>query len=139
VGEWHSFNNFREWAKQHAWMGKCLDKDIKTENCKVYSPDTCLFVTQEVNKLLNKQEKKRGSYPIGVSFHRRDQVFHAYIRKDGKRVHLGSFNTPEEASRKYLAHKGEYVMKLALRSLNPDEKTGLLRISQQILKGTFYE
>lgn len=50
--EWHNFQNFAAWyysnrpddgKKYH------VDKDIKCDGNKIYSPDTCLFVTQAEN------------------------------------------------------------------------------------------
>lgn len=37
----------------------------------------------------------------GVSFHRRDQVWEAWIRKNGKGRYLGRFSNPEDAARAY--------------------------------------
>jgi hypothetical protein len=65
--EWSSFMNYRdyiigvnrEWVscgmKDTVWAGRCLDKDIKSmsswddKSPKVYSPETCLFITPELN------------------------------------------------------------------------------------------
>lgn len=41
----------------------------------------------------------------GVVYHKRDKKYQAQIRVDGAQKHLGSFNTPEEASAAYLAAK----------------------------------
>ena len=58
---WHNFQNFcediqtlegyKEWKENkipHAWA---LDKDIKVEGNKIYSKDTCMFVTANDNVL----------------------------------------------------------------------------------------
>ncbi len=34
---------------------------------------------------------------MGVNFHKRDKKWRAQITKDGKNIHLGSFETKEEA------------------------------------------
>ncbi|AUR92613.1 winged helix-turn-helix DNA-binding domain protein [Vibrio phage 1.174.O._10N.261.55.A8] len=47
--EWHNFQNFAEWMATQDHDGKQLDKDIKVEGNKVYSPDTCTFVTPADN------------------------------------------------------------------------------------------
>ena len=33
-------------------LAKCLDKDILVQGNKVYSPNTCIFVTNDINVLL---------------------------------------------------------------------------------------
>jgi len=50
--EWHNFQNFAEWyLDNHPNDGikYQLDKDIKTKGNKIYSPETCTFVTQLMN------------------------------------------------------------------------------------------
>ena len=47
--EWHNFQNFAKWMSKQNCEGKQLDKDIKVEGNKVYSPETCMFVTPAEN------------------------------------------------------------------------------------------
>jgi len=49
--EWiDNYKNFLEWALSSGWKdGLRLDKDIKVKGNKVYSPDTCLWVTPKEN------------------------------------------------------------------------------------------
>lgn len=49
--DWHNFQNFAEWytnnkPKSGDWQ---IDKDIKSKGHKIYSPETCLFVTRKDN------------------------------------------------------------------------------------------
>lgn len=63
--EWlHKQENFEQWLNGKRWG---LDKDILVKRNKVYSPDTCCLVPQNVNVLFTKREADRGDYPIGVS------------------------------------------------------------------------
>ena len=48
--EWFVFSNFRCWMMAQDWEGRELDKDIKFDGNKVYSPETCLFVSQKENR-----------------------------------------------------------------------------------------
>ena len=43
--EWLDFQVFAKWFSVNYEDGKQLDKDIKIEGNKIYSPDTCLFVS----------------------------------------------------------------------------------------------
>lgn len=52
--EWHNFQSFGDWYDEnYPRDGKDydLDKDIKIDGNKIYSPDTCLFVTQADNTI----------------------------------------------------------------------------------------
>lgn len=52
--EWHNFQNFAKWYEENYPKdgGKyALDKDIKFEGNKTYSPENCIFVTQEENNI----------------------------------------------------------------------------------------
>jgi hypothetical protein len=42
---WHNFQNFAAWFAENYIQGYELDKDIKVEGNKIYSPHTCLFVS----------------------------------------------------------------------------------------------
>jgi hypothetical protein len=49
----------------------------------------------------------------GVSWHKRSQAWRAYIKKDRRAIHLGTFATPEAAHAAYVAaaqeHHGEFA------------------------------
>lgn len=50
--DWHNFQNFCAWFeanKPKSMVGISLDKDIKIAGNKIYSPETCLFVTTSEN------------------------------------------------------------------------------------------
>lgn len=93
--EWLTFSNFRGWMEQQDWEGKQLDKDILGGD--TYSPDTCVFITGELNKALLLSNGSRGAYPLGVHFHIAKDRYHATIKRDNKTVHLGYFATAKEA------------------------------------------
>lgn len=50
--EWLLFSNFKVWMETQDWKGNQLDKDLLIEHNKVYSPETCLFLSREVNSFL---------------------------------------------------------------------------------------
>lgn len=114
--EWECFQNFAEWVEKNCNLetmkGWHLDKDILIKGNKIYSPETCCLVPQEINNLFIKSDKARGEYPIGVSKEKRR--FKAEL-STGKntRIYLGTFNTPEEAFQTYKIAKELRIKEMA--------------------------
>lgn len=124
--EWHSFTAFRAWMEKQDWQGKQLDKDILAINNKVYSSKTCVFVTQEINALLTHTKLNNGKYPIGVSFLKDRNKFHASCPVNGKRKHLGRFDTENEASNAYKKAKREDILMHANMQSDDKIRQGLM-------------
>lgn len=105
--EWLTFSNFKSWMETQDWEGKHLDKDILVKGNKLYSPDTCIFVSQEINKFLTESTVARGNYPIGVSLEKKSLKFKAqcYNVQSGKKEYLGLFDSPVDAHRAWLCFK----------------------------------
>lgn len=114
--EWHDFQDFAEWFYNHKYsgVGYCLDKDLLFAGNKVYSPDACCFVPQELNKILCDSNAVRGEHPQGVHFRKSKGTYMAYININGKRKQLGTFNCPDKAYRVYVKEKENYVNAAAL-------------------------
>jgi hypothetical protein len=118
---WESSDAFRAWAiKQPGFNieGFELDKDILVKGNRVYSPETCVFVPLEINSLLSGcyKAKRRGAYPIGVSFNKGSGTFVAQMSNRqvaGLDKYLGSFPTSEEAFACYKVAKEAKLRKLA--------------------------
>lgn len=111
--EWHRFSNFKAWHDQQNYTeGMQLDKDIIYPGNKVYSPETCVYVSSELNTLLNKLLSPKGSYPVGV-YKKYDQIrkkkFQARINIKKKTVSLGYYHTAEEAHEVYVQAKIKYI------------------------------
>ena len=52
--EWHNFQDFAKWYNENHPSDELkydLDKDIKVDGNKIYSPETCMFVTPEENTI----------------------------------------------------------------------------------------
>ena len=115
IEEWKIFSNFRNWMIEQDYEGKHLDKDIIVEGNKVYSPETCVFVPQEVNKFLNNHGNNRGDCPIGVSFNKPNGKFVSQCNNpfNKKREYLGRFTCPNEAHLAWKARKHELACMLA--------------------------
>ena len=112
--EWLYFGNFFEWVnKEVGYKGKPvglhLDKDLMVKGNKVYSPDTCSFVPDAINLLLSSCAARRGDCPLGVSHNKKFGGYRAGLNCWGKQIHLGTFNTPEEAFAAYKVAKEDYI------------------------------
>ena len=107
--EWRSFMSFKRWMSEQDWQSKDLDKDILSSECKIYSPDTCIFIPHWINSFTNTQSKNRGGSPIGTHLHKDHNLYMAYCRhpKSKVREYLGWYKDPEVAYGKWLSRKLE--------------------------------
>jgi len=136
--EWRSFMVFRTWMIEQDWKGKQLDKDILIPGNKVYSPETCVFVTREVNVLLTDHAAKRGDWPIGVHWKKANNKFESYVNENGKRRHLGYFHSPHEAHLAWRKEKVRIVREAAEECDDPRIAAGLQRHSVVIESGAMF-
>lgn len=106
--EWYSFKNFYNWFIKQDYEGKFIDKDILTKEGepKVYSPETCVFVSREMNNFFIVDRKKSNDLPVGVHYTRNKKKYYASISINNKKVYLCK-NTDciEEAELAYLECK----------------------------------
>jgi len=125
--EWLTFSNFRSWMEKQDWEEKQLDKDIIVPNNKVYSPETCAFVSCRVNSLLLDNGKSRGNYKKGVYFLEKTNNFKASCSNgNGKIKHLGTFTTEQLAYEAYVTYKHALILKVASEQEDTRVKNGLL-------------
>lgn len=120
--EWKRFSNFREWMVAQDWEGRHLDKDLLFERNKVYSPETCVFVTGEVNNFTIDRANGRGEWLIGVCWNNRAGKFQSNCSNPftKRREHLGLFASELEAHKTWLKRKLELAALLA--SMQTDER-----------------
>ena len=113
--EWITLSNFKRWMEKQDWEGKQLDKDLLFEGNKVYSVETCVFVTSMVNSFTLDSGASRGEWPLGVSWHEGAGKFQSGCSNPftKKREHLGLFTCKEEAHQEWLKHKLEMAHLLA--------------------------
>lgn len=122
VEEWLNFQNFAYWFYNHSNYkdGLELDKDILCRNNKLYSPETCVFVSRAVNLLLTDNKTKRGDYKVGVSFDSSRRKYSAKCSNgEGKGKNLGRFGTEEAAHEAYCRYKYALIKKYALTQEEP--------------------
>ena len=110
---WYSFMSFRSWMIKQDWEDKQLDKDILIPGNKIYSPDTCVFVSCQINSLLTDRLAERGDYPMGVSWDKESQKFKAYININNRLKSLGRFNNAQEAHAVASKAKADHITNIA--------------------------
>lgn len=122
---WDNYQNFAEWATNYLKdmnpnVKYNIDKDILQwkvpNNEKIYSPETCCFIPEEINQaLVNIQDPKRptnSNKVLGV-FETANHKYAVRSRKDGKNATIGTYNTIEEASAVYKNYKETKIRDLA--------------------------
>lgn len=119
--EWLTFSNFKAWMEKQDWEGNELEKDLIISGNKIYSPETCVFVSARVNTFLIENGAARGEFPIGASVDEKSGKFRARCRCviSGKQKTLGYFYSPEEAHKAWLAFKLEQARILAAEQADP--------------------
>lgn len=97
---WFNFQVFAEWANNQEGFGLegwQLDKDLLTTGSKIYSPETCCFLPQDLNNIFRAKRtgKADTTLPRGVLY--REGRYIAASSFKGKAKSLGSYATKEEA------------------------------------------
>jgi hypothetical protein len=126
--DWKYSSNFKKWMEGQDWEGRVLDKDILIKNNKIYGPETCIFVSIEINSLIIKTHKNR-SYPIGVYKSNTKNKFDAKISINGKGIFLGSYLDKFDAHRSWQYYRFNYVKEIALTQKNLILRDKLLEMS----------
>jgi hypothetical protein len=115
--EWHNFQNFAKWYEDNynpeTMQGWHLDKDILVKRNKVYSPETCCFVPQEINALFLKSQNKRGTSPVGVFNTVRNNKYTIGITLPNGSKSTKSYDTAELAFEAYKNTKENYIKEVA--------------------------
>jgi hypothetical protein len=108
---WHDFQVFGKWFEENynpeTMQGWQLDKDILVKGNKIYSPENCCFVPQEINTLFRQGFKSKYQCSTGI-FKQCDKFTSMY-----RGTYLGKFNTPEEAFEVYKTTKEQYLKEVA--------------------------
>ena len=113
--EWYCYANFEQWYDNNYYelddelMN--LDKDILIKGNKLYSPKTCIFVPQRINKLFTKCDKNRGDCPLGVK--KSYNKFTAMVSFEGDKIWLGSYDRIEDAFIAYKQEKEKLIKQVA--------------------------
>lgn len=109
--EWlHSQENFNNWG-ENRWE---IDKDILFKGNKIYSPETCCLVPQNVNSLFVNKNNHRGNLPIGIKKSSKNSFLARCSNPiTGEREYLGSYSTPFYAFLAYKQYKENIIKQVA--------------------------
>ena len=113
--EWYNFQNFARWfysQKGHDVFGWHIDKDLLSQDSKIYGPDTCCIIPQEINNAIPK-DVARGNYPRGLKKKKGYDGFFVRVGKYGKKTEVGYYKDEQEAIAAYIKAKEDYIKELA--------------------------
>ena len=111
-----SFSYFYEWWQKQIGFGLKgweLDKDLLIKGNNIYSEESCVFLPQEINKILTNRKASRGKYPIGVNFELKSNKLRSQISINGKRKFLGYFDSEIHAFNAYKLAKEMHMKDIA--------------------------
>lgn len=118
---WWNFQTFAEWYytnKPSCNYALQIDKDLKVPGNKVYGPDTCTFVPSAINSLFTGWLDNR-DLPRGVTV---SKLTGRYIAKTNhaegglrRQIHIGTYDTIEEARLAYIDYKATIATDVANR------------------------
>jgi hypothetical protein len=111
--EFRDFPAFVDWSvtqigyKNLDWH---LDADALRDGVKIYSPSTCVFIPQALNKFFRDYRDK--GLPVGVKPN--GKKFQALCNDSSeKKVYIGTYPSPEEAFQAYKTFKEATARELA--------------------------
>lgn len=128
---WHLFSNFHSWVDGRDVTNLHLDKDLKVLGNKVYGPDTCLLITDTLNKKLIKLNSN------GVSVKKpkgKRERYEARITVKGKRIHLGSSTDRSKVEGLYSIARSKLIKEEACNH-SKEVRECLINLANEILKG----
>lgn len=118
--DWKTFSLFCEWMIKQQWQGMHIDKDILLPGNKIYGPDTCVFISPNLNVFLTDRGRARGEYPLGVTCPR-PGIFRARCWNpfNGKRDFLGDYKSQADAHQAWKRAKHQHACQYAELQSDP--------------------
>lgn len=110
--EWRVLSVFKEWFDKNYIEGYSLDKDLLVPGNRIYSPETCVFLPNDINQAISNKKKKKSDYPIGVYFQKKKNTYYTSVNKKNGRFVSKTFKTPEEAHYVYAVEKQKWIAEL---------------------------
>ena len=117
--EWLCFENYEVWYDANYKEGFEVDKDLKYLGNRVYSPETCTFIPSRINSMVgfktfnSARKESNAGLPVGVSYHKRDDVYTAQCYDGDRLVSLGYHENPDEAFSAYREFKLKMIRSIS--------------------------
>lgn len=129
--EWYDFQVFARWYCDNHYDGEELfiDKDLLSGNSKIYSPETCLLVTRQVNNFMLASNKTRGDLLIGVTWSKAHGKYLSQCRNSitGKNDYLGLHSDELSAHMAWVRRKREIGMLIANKQKVEKVKVAIIK------------
>lgn len=109
--EWLRFSNFKKWYDENYRDGYQIDKDILIQGNRIYSPETCCFVPNEINAVTKGQYIKEDGRIKGLYVE--NGKYCPRISRYGDEQRLGVFTDLDEAKAVLKREKEKYIKELA--------------------------
>ena len=112
--EWLTLSNFKTWfeSPESGYKeGYHLDKDILVKGNKIYSPETCCFVPQEINLMIVRKQRTNHDLPPFVA--KSGNKYTSSVQQNGRHIRLGFYQTPLEAFNAYKNAKERHIRNVA--------------------------
>lgn len=131
---WHYLSNFLQWHHNNYEPGRQLDKDLISPGNKIYGPDTCLYISKELNLFFTLRGNDRGNCVVGVRIRKNNKTnpYVANVRKGKKLLHVGYYPTEQQAYNAYKNKKKELLDEHIQNETNPVVKSQLIKIYDSI-------
>lgn len=117
--DWLTFENFESWINTQPFDTE-LDKDLRVLGSEIYSPETCMLVSKEVNGFMIGLNDSRGKFARGVCHYpnRYRKCWKSQINLGNGSVALGWFYSEAEAHKTWQLAKAVRCLDIASRQVN---------------------
>lgn len=110
---WKYLPNFKSWFDENYIKGWVLDKDLKVLGSEIYSPETCAFVPNGINVLVNSNKASRGGSGIcGVFLDKRDGKYYPKVSMRDKVWYGKGYYSSNAAFQSYVSKKKDWIIKV---------------------------
>lgn len=96
---------FKEWYTDNYREGYVLDKDLLIEGNRIYSEDTCLFVPNEINSIVQSMSSKN------IHLNNSGGIYARFSAK-GVDHYLGTFDSVDDATIAYKIKFNQMLLSL---------------------------